>query len=187
MSLSYLIICIRSAKYRVLILTGGSGFCYGVSGVGNGEDLGVNFCRGRRALGLPVIREELVDEAGGMSGQAGEYVLEIRPGFGMVALTGINQTINCSGPRGAVVTASEEPVLAAERHPAQGAFGGIVVNRQIPFVGVTIQGRPIVERIGNRLTERAFGQNLQILFFQPRFQAGQERVTCPRFSIQCDR
>src|SRR5690349_3693916 len=53
-------------------------------------------------------------------------------------------------PRGALVATKEHPVVAAYRHAADRALGGVIVDLQISVLTVVSQRGPVLQRVTNR-------------------------------------
>ena len=98
---------------------------------------------------LVVPRQQLVDLALGMVGDAVDGVAQ--PGFGidLVELGGFDEAVDRGGAVAALVGAGEQPVLAADGDAAQRAFGGVVVDLEPPVVDVTRECRPARKRIAD--------------------------------------
>ena len=74
----------------------------------------------------------------------------------------------------AVVASKGEPVLASDRDRAQAALGTVIVDFQITVLGVTDQGFPVRQRVGNGLPFRTLRQHLGLLSPQIRLDVVQD-------------
>ncbi len=108
-----------------------------------------------RVFRPPLLRQELVDLAQlGLSdlGQDGhEILLRIEA----VSVGAGDQTVEAGVACTGLVVTGEEPVLAADVDPLQGAFGGVVVDVQEAFVSVPAECGPLVEGVSDGLAHRA--------------------------------
>src|SRR5271157_2286453 len=75
----------------------------------------------------------------------------------------------------APVVPHKKPIAASYAEAPQRVLAFIVVDVQPAVVRVYGQGRPVAERIVHRSTNRALGQDLGRLGFQPCMEAVQER------------
>src|ERR1700728_777561 len=66
----------------------------------------------------------------------------------------------------ALVAAKEDPVAAADGDSADRALGCVVVDFQVPIVTVTIQRRPILQRVTHGAPRRALRQDFCLDLFQ---------------------
>ena len=70
---------------------------------------------------------------------------------------------------------NEQPVLPADGRDLHGAFGKVVVNRQITVFAVTQKCVPLVQSVPARLTDRTLGQHMPRLLPNPFPQRLQDR------------
>jgi len=60
-----------------------------------------------------------------------------------------DEGVERGGPLGSDIMSGEEPVLPPNTDPAQGAFGGIVVDVEEALRGVDVQSLPLVEHVAD--------------------------------------
>jgi hypothetical protein len=104
--------------------------------------------------GLVVPRQQLVDLALGMIGDAGDGVAQ--PGFGidLVELGGLDEAVDGGGAVAALIEACEQPVLATDRDAPQRALGSVVVDLELAVVNVASERGPA--RQGINVSFRSF-------------------------------
>ena len=76
----------------------------------------------------PVPRQQFVEPAGGMFGDAGQHIGEPCLGIDVVEFCRDDETVKESGTLAAAVGAGEQPCLASKGQAAQRSLGGIVNN-----------------------------------------------------------
>jgi hypothetical protein len=81
------------------------------------------------------------------SQQAGQVGLRVLA----VPFSAGDEGVERGGPLGGDVMASEKPILPANPHPPQGAFGGVVVDVEVALGGVNLQCFPLVEHVADGL------------------------------------
>src|ERR1700686_1819296 len=86
-------------------------------------------------------------------GDADEHVGEIVLRVETVELGTLDQGVDCSGAAASGIGAGKQIILAANGDTAQGAFGGIVVERQAAVVEETHQRGPARPDIAEGLGE----------------------------------
>jgi len=114
---------------------------------------------GGLGLGLPVVREEFVDAAIGMGGDAGEEVAQVGEGVEAVAPGAGNEAEVDGGGVSTAVGAEEQPVLAAQGDGAHGLFGRVVVDVEAGVGGVAAKGIPVAQRVVDGAAHGALGQD----------------------------
>ena len=92
----------------------------------------------------PVVREKFGDAVDRMGADACERVFE--PGERLYSgpLAGSHEAAQHGRRFAALVAAKEGPVAAANRDPADGPLGRVVVDLQVAVVTVAVQRRPIL-------------------------------------------
>ena len=93
------------------------------------------------------MRQEFAQPGDGMVGDASQDVFEPSIGIDAGALTGGHEAPQHCGRLAVLVAAKEHPVIAADRHTADGALGGVVVDLQVPVFGVAGERRPVLEGV----------------------------------------
>src|SRR5204863_9562950 len=96
---------------------------------------------------LPVPGQEFGDPAGWVVSDAGEHVGEIMLRVETVELGAFDQRIDRGGAAAAGIGAGKQIIYATNRDTAQGALGGIVVERQPAVVETAHQRGPARARI----------------------------------------
>ena len=94
----------------------------------------------------PVGGGELEDAGERPSGQETEEIAEIGPGFDLVELAAGQERHEDGVGLGTVVTAAEEPVLAADSLAAELSLGEVVVDWQAAILEESRESLPLVER-----------------------------------------
>jgi hypothetical protein len=102
-----------------------------------------------------------------MGRQATEDILEVRERVDIVVLTGAGQGVEDRRRPATAVTPEEGSVAPADRLGAEHPLGEVVVDAQLPVLGVPQQRRPVGLRVGDRLADRALGQRPPALLSQP--------------------
>src|SRR5688500_4797571 len=114
-----------------------------------------------------------------MGRQASEDVLEVREGIDIVVLAGAGESVQDGRRQATTVTPQERPVFASERLGTEYPLGEVVVDAQLPVLGIAAERRPVRLRVGDRLTDRALGQCEATLFGQPLPEGRQQRDRIP--------
>ena len=109
---------------------------------------------------MPVPGQEFGDASGRVIGDAGEHVGEIVLRVETVELGALDQRVDRRGAAAAGIGAGEQIILAANGDTAQGAFGGIVVERQPAVVEAAHQRGPARPHITEGLGELGFAREL---------------------------
>src|SRR3954466_7571046 len=94
-------------------------------------------------------------------------------------LTGAGEGIQDGCRPAATVTPQERPVAASESLGTQHPFGEVVVDAQLPMLGIARERRPVRLSITDRLTDRALGQREAALLGQPLPEGRQQRDRIP--------
>src|SRR5512142_3545719 len=71
------------------------------------------------------------------------------------------------------------PIPASDRLGTQHPLGEVIVDAQLPVLGVATERRPVRLRVGDRLTDRALGQHVAALVGQPLLEGRQQRDRIP--------
>src|SRR6266566_2012228 len=82
-----------------------------------------------------------------MISNTGEDILEPGEGIDSDALTGSHEAPQHRGRSAALVAAKEQLVVAAYRHAADRALGGIIVDLQTSVLTVAGQRCPVLQRV----------------------------------------
>ena len=85
-----------------------------------------------------------------MISNTGEDVLEPGEGIDSDALTGSHEAPQHRRRHAALVAAKEQPLVAAYRHAADRALGGIIVDLQTSVLTVAGQRCPVLQRVAHR-------------------------------------
>ena len=109
---------------------------------------------------MPVPGQEFSDEASRVVGDAEEQVSEIVLRVEAVELGALDQRIERSGAAAAGIGAGKQIILAANGDTAQGALGGIVVERQPAVIETTDQRGPARPHIAEGLGKFGFARKL---------------------------
>ena len=104
-------------------------------------------CRGVR--GEPNIGQQFLELTCGMGRQASEDILEVGEGIDIVVLAGPGQRVEDRCRPAAAVAPQEGPVAPADRVDAEHPLGEVVVDAQVPVLGVPQQRRPVRLRGGS--------------------------------------
>src|SRR5579859_4004396 len=99
-----------------------------------------------------------------MISDAGEDVLEPGEGVDSHTLAGSHETPQHRPRRAALVAAKEHPVVAAYRHAADRALGGVIVDLQTSVLTVAGQRCPVLQRVAHRPPRWAFRQDFPLNF-----------------------
>src|ERR1700688_4940649 len=83
-------------------------------------------------------------------------------GFDTNPLARRRETPEDRGRFAALVAAEEHPVVAANRHAADVALGGIIIDAQISIFAITVQRRPVLQGIPHRAGLRTLRQYLRL-------------------------
>ena len=70
-------------------------------------------------------------------------------------------------------------LVASDGLGAEHPLGKIIVDAQIPVLGVATERRPVGLSVGDRLTDRALGQDVMVLLGQPLPEGRQQRNRIP--------
>src|SRR5689334_9421552 len=116
--------------------------------------------------GDPVVWEEFSNPTNGMRGDAGENVFEPGEGLDSHPLTGSHETPQYRGSLAAFIAAKEDPIVATNRHTADHAFRGVVVDPDISILAVACQGRPVFQGIAHRPPFWTLRQHCRLDFHQ---------------------
>ena len=76
--------------------------------------------------GRPVVREKFGDPGDGVVGDARQDILEPGERVDAHSLTGGRETAQHRGRLAALIATEEDPVVAADRHTTDRAFGGVM-------------------------------------------------------------
>src|ERR1700674_4441891 len=112
--------------------------------------------------GVPVVRQKLSDPCDGMGSDAGKDVLKPGEGFDTNPLARGREAPQNRSRFAALVAAEEHPVIASNRHAADIALGGIIIDAQIAVFAVAIQRRPVLQGITHRTPLRTLRQYLRL-------------------------
>src|SRR5215471_15164714 len=82
--------------------------------------------------GLPVVWQKLSNAVNRIGGNARKHVFEPGERLHTHPLTGCREASQDGCSLATPVTAEEDPVVASDRHPTDIAFGGIVIDAQVP-------------------------------------------------------
>ena len=104
-----------------------------------------------------------------------EHLAQVRLGIQAVQLRRADQAVDRRGALAAGVRAGEEVVLAAERHRAQRALGGVVVDVDVAVVAVADQCRPARERVADRDRQRRLRRHLRQGRLEPSLDVLEQR------------
>src|SRR5579863_100756 len=91
-----------------------------------------------------------------MFADAREHLAQKRFEIVPVELRAAEQAIKRRRALAAAIAAGEEKVLAPQRHTAQRAFCGVVVDLDSPVVAISLQRTPTSQRISNGFGGRRF-------------------------------
>jgi hypothetical protein len=114
---------------------------------------------------LPVEGSELQDAPSGPAGEKAEQVAEVGPGLEVMQLGAREQRDEGDVEIGGGVASDEEPVLASDCFPPQGAFGAVVVDGKPAVVEEALERDALGESVADglssgRLVEDAPGLSL---------------------------
>jgi len=115
----------------------------------------------------PPLRQQLLHLAHRHRRHAGQDAAEVGLGIDAMAFGAGDEAVERGGALGRFVVAGEAPVLAADPHPPQGAFGGVVVDVEEALRGVDVQCLPLVKHVADGLGHRAARQDQLLLGVQP--------------------
>ncbi len=88
-----------------------------------------------------------------MVSDAGEDRAEIGFGIDVIQFAGLDEQLDGGGSFAAGVGACEEPFLSAERYPADGTFGSVVVDLNVAVTDIAIESSSAAEGITHGLGE----------------------------------
>src|SRR5436309_5307037 len=109
-------------------------------------------------LGGPRWRQQLVDPALlPAPGQLLQHVARVRPRIHVVEPAGSEDRIDDGRTPSALVRTGEEVVLAADSDLPEGSLARVVVDLEGAIFKEPRQGGPLIDRVGQRLAERALG------------------------------
>ncbi len=130
----------------------------------------------RRGVWLaPVPGQQLVDAAGGISGNAGQHVGQPSLRIDGVEFCSDDEAVEDGGALTAAVGASEQPCLSAESQSAQSALGGIVGHADPAVVEEAGEGIPALEHVIHGAGDIGVARQLAALLAHPRFEVGDQR------------
>ncbi len=125
----------------------------------------------------PVPRQQFVDAAGGMSGDAGQHVGQPGLGIDVVEFCGDDEAVEDGGTLAAAVGTGEQPCLSAESQPAQGALGGIVGQADPAVVEEAGEGIPPLQHVIHGDGDVGVARQLATLLAHPCFEFANQRRT----------
>ena len=123
----------------------------------------------------PVVGEEFVEAAHGMSWNLGEQVAQVNEGIDPVAPGALDQGEEHGGGAPAPPAAQVQPIASAQAQGADCPLGRIVIHRDIARLKEPRERRPVRQRIVDGLAQSALGQELTLELEQPLFQRLHER------------
>jgi hypothetical protein len=115
-----------------------------------------------------------------MRGKSPQDVSEVSERIDVMVLAASGHRVqDCRRPA-TTVTPEECVVLAAESLGTEHPFGEVIVDAQLAVLGVATERRPVGLRVGDRLTDRALGQDVASLLGQPLPERCQQRDRLPQ-------
>jgi len=116
--------------------------------------------------------QQLLDTVDGMVCDPLEHVTQIAFRIQVVEFRGAEETVDCCGTLATIIGSGEEPVLAAQGHRTQCAFGGVIVNLKPTVIAVARECRPEREaRNGWPRRARSFFDNVVTVACSQAFKA----------------
>jgi hypothetical protein len=112
---------------------------------------------GCRPVGLPAVREQVVELGMWVGADAREQVAKIGERLDVQALASGDQTGQDGAGSTARITAVEEPVVATHHNVAETALGAVVVDFQVAVFAVTQQRLPVFQGVLHGFADGAFG------------------------------
>jgi len=109
------------------------------------------------------VREQGVEMFVEGGGQAPQDVFEVGARVMALRLGAFNQGVADAGGVAAGLAAGEQPVFAADRDDAQGAFGGVVVDHALTVVEIAVECLSVILHIADRRHGGRVGQQLLLL------------------------
>jgi hypothetical protein len=125
-------------------------------------------------IGLPPLRQQLLQLAHRHGGHAGEHASEVGLRIEAMAFGTGDKAVERGGSLGCDVMSGEEPVLCADAHPPQCAFGGVVVDVDVALRCADAQRVPLVEHLADGLGHGAAGQGQLLLGVKPSLDRTQQ-------------
>lgn len=126
-------------------------------------------CSSRR-FGLPAMRQQFVNAAGRLRGQALEDVAQIGVGIVAIEPRRVHKAHDGRSPLAGTQAAGEQPVIAPDGDRPDLVLDPVVVDRQFTVVDVARQRRPAVQAVADGLgSGRSVGHLLAVLY-QPLMQ-----------------
>src|SRR4029453_10065512 len=118
-------------------------------------------------VGRPVPREQLVEPAGGMLGDAGEDGGQPCLRIDVVELGGDDQAVQEGCALAAAIGAGEQPGLAAQCQAAQRSFSSVVGEAEAAVVQEAGEGGPALEHVVDGASNIAVARQLAPLLAHP--------------------
>lgn len=89
-----------------------------------------------------------------------------QPRIGLLAVGfgGLDQAVRLSTDRRPFGGVAEQPVLSSDYEGADRAFGGVVVDRQLAMLDITLQLAPVAGQVADGLAQGVLRSNLWLRF-----------------------
>ena len=118
----------------------------------------------------PVPGQQLVDSAGGMSGNAGQHVGQPGLGIDVVEFGRDDEAVHEGGTVAAAIGASEQPGFPAKGDATQGSFGGVVGQADTAIVEEAGEGIPTLEHVIHGAGDVRVARQFAAFLAHPRFE-----------------
>lgn len=100
-----------------------------------------------------------------------------QPRIGLLAVGfgSLNQAVQLSTGRRALGRVAKQPVLSSYHEGTDRAFGGVIVERQVALLDVSLQLAPVTGEITDGFALGVLSSDLWLRLFDPAFQLSQYR------------
>jgi hypothetical protein len=92
-----------------------------------------------------------------------------------VGFSGLDQAVELSTGRCALERVAKQPVLSSDHEGADRAFSGVVVERQVAFLNVSLQLASFTGEVTDGFTQGILSGDRWLRLFDPAFQLSQYR------------
>lgn len=92
-----------------------------------------------------------------------------------VGFGSLDQTVKLSTGRRALGRVAKQPVLSSDHEGADRAFSGVIVQRQVAFLDVSLQPAPVTGEVTDSFAQGVLSSDLWQRLFDPTFQLNQYR------------
>ncbi len=92
-----------------------------------------------------------------------------------MAFSGLDQAVKLSNGRRALGRGAKQPVLSSYHEGTDRAFSGVIVERQVALLDVSLQLAPVTGEVTDGFAQGVLSSDLRLCLFDPTFQLSKYR------------